>query len=165
MRAFCLRWRWHLSEIDGRILLQSVPYLSEFSCDRLVVIGVGLIGGSVAAALRRAGKVRRIVGVGRGRANIERALELGVIDEAIDDVSIAARGADIILLAVPVQQNDRVLAKLAGWVATETLITDAGSTKVDYVAAVRRLLPLHLSHVVPAHPIAGAELTGVDAAN
>ena len=139
--------------------------MSEFNCDRLVVIGVGLIGGSVAAALRRAGKVRRIVGVGRGRANIERALELRVIDEAIEDISTAARGADIILLAVPVQQNDRVLAKLAGSVAAQTLITDAGSTKMDYVAAVRRLLPSHLSNVVPAHPIAGAELTGVDAAN
>ena len=139
--------------------------MSDFNCDRLVVIGVGLIGGSVAAALRRAGKVRRVVGVGRGRANIERALELRVIDEASDDISAAVRGADIVLLAVPVQQNDRVLAKLAGTVAEETLVTDAGSTKMDYVAAVRRLLPLHLAKVIPAHPIAGAELTGVDAAN
>ena len=139
--------------------------MSDFNCDRLVVIGVGLIGGSVAAALRRAGKVRRVVGVGRGRANIERALELRVIDEASDDISAAVRGADIVLLAVPVQQNDRVLAMLAGTVAEETLVTDAGSTKMDYVAAVRRLLPLHLTKVIPAHPIAGAELTGVDAAN
>ena len=139
--------------------------MSEFNCDRLVVIGVGLIGGSVAAALRQAGKVRRIVGVGRGRANIERALELRVIDEAVDDISAAVRGADIVLLAVPVRQNDRVLAKLAGAVAAQTVVTDAGSTKTDYVAAVRRWLPSHLSHVVPAHPIAGAELTGVDAAN
>lgn len=139
--------------------------MSDFNCDRLVVIGVGLIGGSVAAALRRAGKVRRIVGVGRGSANIERALELRVIDEASGDIPAAVRGADIVLLAVPVQQNDRVLAKLAGTVAAETLVTDAGSTKMDYVAAVRRLLPSHLANVVPAHPIAGAELTGVDAAN
>ena len=79
--------------------------MSEFNCDRLVVIGVGLIGGSVAAALRQAGKVRRIVGVGRGRANIERALELRVIDEAVDDISVAVRGADIVLLAVPVRQT------------------------------------------------------------
>ena len=139
--------------------------MSDFNCNRLVVIGVGLIGGSVAAALRRAGKVSRIVGDGRGRANIERALELRVIDEATDDVSAAVQGADIVLLAVPVQQNDRVLAKLAGSLAAHTLVTDAGSTKMDYVAAVRRLLPSHLAHVVPAHPIAGAELTGVDAAN
>ena len=139
--------------------------MNEFNCDRLVVIGVGLIGGSVAVALRKAGKVRRIVGVGRGRANIDRALELRVIDEAAEDISTAVRGADIVLLAVPVQQNERVLAKLAGSVAAQALVTDAGSTKMDYVAAVRRLLPAHLPRVVPAHPIAGAELTGVEAAS
>jgi prephenate dehydrogenase len=145
-------------------LIRNVPALSEFSCDRLVIVGVGLIGGSVAAALRRAGKVRRIVGVGRGRANIERALTLGIIDEASDDVAIAARGADIVLLAVPVQQTDRVLARLAAAIDKDTLVTDAGSTKMDYVAAVRKMLPAHLAYAVPAHPIAGAELTGVDAA-
>jgi prephenate dehydrogenase len=139
--------------------------LSAFSCNQLTIVGVGLIGGSVAAALRRAGKVRHIVGVGRGRANIERALELRIIDEASDDVAAAARKADIVLLAVPVQQNDRILSRLAGAVAAHTLVTDAGSTKMDYVDAVRRLLPSHLARVVPAHPIAGAEMTGVDAAN
>jgi len=139
--------------------------LNDFHCDTLVVIGVGLIGGSVAAALRRAGRVRHIVGVGRGRANIERALALRVIDEAIEDVAVAVKGADIVLLAVPVRQNDRVLAQLAASVAAQTLVTDAGSTKGNFVAAVRQLLPSHLSHVIPAHPIAGAELTGVDAAN
>jgi prephenate dehydrogenase len=139
--------------------------LSDFYCHKLVVIGVGLIGGSVSAALRRAGKVRCIVGVGRGRANIERALELRVIDEAIEDLAIAVKGADIVLLAVPVQQNDRVLAQLAASVPAATLVTDAGSTKGDFVTTVRRLLPSHLPHVIPAHPIAGAELTGVDAAN
>ena len=139
--------------------------LSEFSCNKLVVVGVGLIGGSVAAALRRAGRVRRVVGVGRGRANIERALELKVIDEASDDIAVAVQGADLVLLAVPVQQNDHVLEQLAGSLSAQTLVTDAGSTKMDYVAAVRRLLPALLAHVVPAHPIAGAELTGVDAAH
>ena len=138
--------------------------VSDFSCNKLVVVGVGLIGGSVAAALRRAGKVRRIVGVGRGRANIERALELKVIDEASDDIAVAVQGADLVLLAVPVQQNDHVLAQLAGSLSAQTLVTDAGSTKMDYVAAVRRLLPALLANVVPAHPIAGAELTGVTAA-
>lgn len=139
--------------------------MSAFSCNQLTIIGVGLIGGSVAAALRRAGKVRHIVGVGRGRANIERALELRIIDQASDDIAAASREADIVLLAVPVQQNDRILSRLAGAVAAQTLVTDAGSTKMDYVDAVRRLLPLHLARVVPAHPIAGAEMTGVDAAN
>src|SRR5258705_461363 len=165
MRASCRRSRSFSSEHGGRSLLWSTAFLSEFHCDRLVVIGVGLIGGSVAAALRRAGRVRRIVGVGRGRANIERALELGVIDEAIDDIAVAVKGADIVLLAVPVRQNARVLAQLAASLAAQTLVTDAGSTKMNFVADARRLLSSHLSHVVPGHPVAGAELTGVDAAN
>ncbi|MEO8165007.1 MAG: prephenate dehydrogenase/arogenate dehydrogenase family protein [Betaproteobacteria bacterium] len=146
-------------------MLSTAITLSEFTCDKLVVIGVGLIGGSVACALRRAGKARHIVGVGRGRANIARALELRVIDEASEDVAVAVRDADIVLLAVPVQQNEGLLTKLARSVSAQTLVTDAGSTKMDYVAAVRRLLPAHLANIVPAHPIAGAESTGVEAAN
>jgi len=139
--------------------------LSDFHSDRLVVIGVGLIGGSVAAALRRAGKARRVIGVGRGRANIARALELGVIDDAVEDIAAAVKGADAVLIAVPVQQNPRVLGALADALAPGTLVTDAGSTKQDFVAAVRRIAPRHLASVVPGHPIAGAELTGVDAAS
>jgi prephenate dehydrogenase len=131
----------------------------------LVVIGVGLIGGSVAAALRRAGKVRRVIGVGRGRANIARALELGVIDDAVEDIAAAVKGADAVLIAVPVQQNPHVLGAFADALVPGTLVTDAGSTKQDFVAAVRRIAPRHLASVVPGHPIAGAELTGVDAAS
>lgn len=139
--------------------------MSNFHSDRLVVIGVGLIGGSVAAALRRAGKVRRVIGVGRGRANVARALELGVIDAVVEDIAAAVKGADAVLIAVPVQQNQRVLSALADALAPGTLVTDAGSTKQDFVAAVRRIAPRHLASVVPGHPIAGAELTGVDAAS
>ena len=139
--------------------------MSNFHSDRLVVIGVGLIGGSVAAALRRAGKVRRVIGVGRGRANVARALQLGVIDDAVEDIAAAVKGADAVLIAVPVQQNQRVLAALADALVPGTLVTDAGSTKQDFVAAVRRIVPRHLASVVPGHPIAGAELTGVEAAS
>jgi len=139
--------------------------LSNFHSDRLIVIGVGLIGGSVAAALRRAGSVRRVIGVGRGRANIARALELGVIDEAVEDIAAAVKGADAVLIAVPVQQNPRVLGALADALTLGTLVTDAGSTKQDFVAAVRCIAPRHLASVVPGHPIAGAERTGVDAAS
>ena len=139
--------------------------MSNFHSDRLLVIGVGLIGGSVAAALRRAGKVRRVIGVGRGRANIARALELGVIDDAIEDIAAAVKGTDAVLIAVPVQQNPRVLGALADALTPGTLVTDVGSTKQDFVAAVRRIAPRHLASVVPGHPIAGAELTGVDAAS
>jgi prephenate dehydrogenase len=139
--------------------------LKKFNCDKLVVIGVGLIGGSVAAALRRADSVRRIVGVGRGLANIQRALDLRIIDEASNDIAVAVRDADIVLLAVPVQQNESILAQFTGSLSAHTLVTDAGSTKLNYVAAVRRLMAPHLRLVIPAHPIAGAELTGVDAAH
>ena len=139
--------------------------MSNFHSDRLVVIGVGLIGGSVAAALRRAGRVRRVIGVGRGRANVARALELGVIDEVVEDIAAAVKGADAVLIAVPVQQNQHVLGALADTLVPGTLVTDAGSTKQDFVAVVRRMAAQHLSSVVPGHPIAGAELTGVDAAS
>ena len=138
--------------------------MSNFHSDKLVVIGVGLIGGSVASALRRAGKVRRVAGVGRGHANLARALELGVIDE-VEDIAAAVKGADAVLIAVPVQQNPHVLGALADTLAPGTLVTDACSTKQDFVAAVRRMASRHLSSVVPGHPIAGAELTGVDAAS
>lgn len=132
--------------------------------NKLVVVGVGLIGGSAAAALKRAQAVDRVVGVGRGRANLARALELGVIDEAADDPGAAARGADAVLIAVPVQQTRAVLEKLAPAAQAGVTITDAGSTKRDFVAAVREVIGARAPCVVPAHPIAGAELTGVDAA-
>lgn len=139
--------------------------MAAFRSDRLVVIGVGLIGGSVAAALRRAGLVGHVTGVGRSAANMQRARELGVIDEISTDIGSAVQAADTVILAVPVQQNDRVLAALAPALQAGALVTDAGSTKQDFVAAARRLAPAHLGSIVPGHPIAGAEHTGVDAAS
>jgi prephenate dehydrogenase len=139
--------------------------LADFHSSKLVVIGVGLIGGSAAAALRRAGKVERIVGVGRSPANMQRAIELGVIDEAAESPAEAVRDADTVLLSVPVRQNESIMAALAGSLRSGTLVTDAGSTKQDFVAAARRLLGSCLATVVPGHPIAGAEHTGVDAAS
>jgi prephenate dehydrogenase len=132
--------------------------------DKLVVVGVGLIGGSVAAALRRAGMVRRVVGVGRGQANLKRALALGVIDEAASDLAQAAAGADLVLVSVPVAQVGTVLAGLTDAARRGTIITDAGSTKRDFIDAARSAFGQHLAGVVPGHPIAGAELAGVDAA-
>jgi len=157
--------QYPFSEVDRIVLNKRASVLKKFNCDKLVVIGVGLIGGSVATALRRANSVRRIVGVGRGQANIQRALELRVIDEASDDVASAVRDADVVLLAVPVRQNQSVLEQLAGSLNAHTLLTDAGSTKLEYVATVRHLMASHLRLVIPAHPIAGAELTGVDSAH
>lgn len=132
--------------------------------EKLVVCGVGLIGGSFALALRRAGIVKRIVGIGRSAGSLARAVELGVIDEAAVDWPSALDGADFVLLAAPVGQMDMVMAAMAPHLSPGTIVTDAGSTKRDVIECIYRHLSAHLSTVVPAHPIAGAETSGVDAA-
>lgn len=131
---------------------------------KLVVCGVGLIGGSFALALKRAGEVGRVVGIGRSRAPLERALALGVIDEIAVGWADALDGADMVLLATPVGQMDAIMAAMAPHLRPGTIVTDAGSTKRDVVDAVYRHLGAQLPTVVPAHPIAGAEKSGVDAA-
>lgn len=131
---------------------------------KLVVCGVGLIGGSFALALRRAGAVERIVGIGRRREVLERACALGVIDEIAEGWADALDGADLVLLAAPVGQMDAILAAMAPHLRPGTVVTDAGSTKRDVVAALRSHLGAALADVVPAHPIAGAEKSGVEAA-
>ena len=131
---------------------------------KLVVCGVGLIGGSFALALRRAGAVGRIVGIGRRREVLERACALGVIDEIAEGWADALDGADLVLLAAPVGQTDAILAAMAPHLRAGTVVTDAGSTKRDVVAALRSHLGGALADVVPAHPIAGAEKSGVEAA-
>jgi prephenate dehydrogenase len=131
---------------------------------KLAIFGVGLIGGSFAAALRQAGAVTRVTGVGRSRANLERALELGVIDEIATDARAAVRDADFVLVAVPVQQAEPLLAQIAPHLEPDCVLTDGGSTKRDIADAGRRCLGEKLAQFVPAHPIAGAERSGVAAA-
>ena len=131
--------------------------------EKLVVVGVGLIGGSAALALKRAGRVGRVVGVGRSPQNLATALALGVIDEASPDLADALIGADLVLIATPVGQTDAVFAALAPHLNETTLLTDAGSTKCNVVAAARAL-GRHAPRFVPAHPIAGAERSGAAAA-
>jgi prephenate dehydrogenase len=144
--------------------------VAAFTFNKLVIFGVGLIGGSLARALReRAGLAGEIVGVGRSVASVERALALGVIDTAIaldDDRALAAAlaGADIVLLAAPVAQTQPLLMRMAPFLDGGTLVTDAGSTKSDAVAAARAALGGRVAQFVPAHPIAGRESSGVDAA-
>ena len=133
--------------------------------NKLVIIGVGLIGGSFALALRQAGLVKQITGVGRSQHNLQRAVELGVIDDIATDMASALRNADLVFLAMPVGQTAAVMAQIAPHLQPGTLITDAGSTKQDVITAARQHLPpQHLENFVPGHPIAGAENSGVDAA-
>lgn len=129
----------------------------------LAVVGVGLIGGSFAAALRRKGKVARVLGVGRHRRSLQEAVELGIIDAAVS-LEEAARQADVIMLAVPVGATQAVLEGMLPHLREDCLITDAGSTKVSVVEAARAALGERIAQFVPGHPIAGAEKTGPAAA-
>ncbi|HEU0257864.1 MAG TPA: prephenate dehydrogenase/arogenate dehydrogenase family protein [Burkholderiales bacterium] len=129
---------------------------------RLAVIGVGLIGGSFALALKQAKAVSHVVGVGRNPANLKAALERGIIDSIASDVAAAARDADLVLVATPVGQYPAVFGSLRD---TKALITDGGSTKRDVIAAARKALGKGVSRFVPAHPIAGAEKSGAAAAS
>jgi prephenate dehydrogenase len=131
---------------------------------KLVVIGVGLIGGSFALALKRARAVRRVVGVGRGSRNLAAALRLKIIDEASRDAPRAVRDADLVLLATPVGQMPAVMTAIAPHLPARAVVTDAGSTKGDVVSAARRFLGAHWPRFVPGHPVAGTERSGAEAA-
>jgi prephenate dehydrogenase len=143
--------------------LRFLYILNSGMFDKLVIFGVGLIGGSVALTLRQSGSVRRIVGVGRTDGALDEALRLGVIDEAAAPAD-AVKNADLILLAIPVGQMPGVMATIAPHLGPHAVITDAGSTKCDVIAAARNHLGQHLPGFVPSHPIAGAEKSGVTAA-
>jgi len=132
--------------------------------DKVVIVGVGLIGGSFALGLKAAGAARRIVGLERSGAALERAGQLGIIDEACTDPRLALRGADLVLLAAPVAQTARILESLLPWLEPHTIVTDAGSTKSDVVASARAVLAERIAQFVPGHPIAGRESNGPDAA-
>jgi prephenate dehydrogenase len=131
---------------------------------KVVVVGVGLIGGSFALALKQAGAARQVVGMGRSKEALARALELGIVDSVTESPEEAMLGADLVLLAAPVAQTGPILAALAPWLDIGTVITDAGSTKSDVVASARAALGAKVKQFVPAHPIAGRESNGPDAA-
>lgn len=129
---------------------------------RLAVIGVGLIGGSFALALKKAKAVSHVVGVGRGEQNLKLARERGIVDSIAPDAAMAAKDADLVLVAAPVGQFENIFASLRD---SRALITDGGSTKRDVIAAARRALGSGIGRFVPAHPIAGAEKSGAAAAS
>ncbi len=131
---------------------------------KLVIIGVGLIGGSFALALKKAKAVTHVVGVGRTRKNLTTALKLGVIDEISLDAREAVRDADMVLIGTPVGQMPGVMKLIAPHLGAKTIVTDGGSTKQDVIACARKHLGAHFKHFVPAHPMAGTENSGVAAA-
>lgn len=130
---------------------------------RLCIVGVGLLGSSVARAARQQGLVREIVGVDTDSANLEAALRLGVLDQTHETIAEAVQGADWVMLAVPVGAIPSVLAALKPQWNAATLYTDVGSTKCDLMAALETVLGHIPPNFVPGHPIAGAEQSGVEA--
>lgn len=133
--------------------------------ERLAVVGCGLIGGSFALGLRQRGLVKHIVGYGSRATSRQRALEMGVVDEACDSVAQTVAGADLVLLAVPVQAAPLTLRTLAPHLGTHAMVMDVGSTKCDVVQAARSTLGMALPRFIPAHPIAGKEVAGVEHAD
>jgi prephenate dehydrogenase len=129
------------------------------------LIGCGLMGGSFALALKRAGLVKRVVGYSKSPSTTERARQMGVIDIEAPSALLAVSGADIVLIAVPVAATEATFKAIKHLVTPNMLIMDVGSTKRDVIDAARRALREHVGLFVPAHPIAGKELSGVEHAD
>ncbi len=133
--------------------------------EQLALIGCGLMGGSFALALKRAGLVKRVVGYSKSPSTTERARQLGVIDVEAPSALLAVSGADIVLVAVPVAATESSLKAIKHMVTQDMLVMDVGSTKGDVTDAARRALKEQLGSFVPAHPIAGKELAGIEHAD
>jgi len=131
---------------------------------KIVVFGVGLIGGSFALALKAAGEVGEVVGFGRSVGTLKQALELGIIDRIGANPGQEVVDADLVLIATPVGQMPEIMARIAPYLGPDTVVTDGGSTKSDVVAAARTAFGDKIGQFVPAHPIAGAENSGAAAA-
>ena len=131
---------------------------------RLAIIGVGLIGGSLALALRARNLVDEVIGCGRDEQNLRRGVELGVIDRYTFDPGIAAAHADLVVVAVTLGATRGVFERIAPTLAPHAIVTDVGSTKQSVIDAARATLGAHFQQFVPGHPIAGGERSGVEAA-
>jgi len=138
--------------------------MAQPSFKKIVIFGVGLIGGSFALALRKAGVVDEVVGFGRSAGNLQQAKELGIIDRIGEDIAKEVRDADLVLLATPVGQMAELMGRIAPHLGPRTLVTDGGSTKSDVVRDAYAQLGGKVGQFVPAHPIAGAEQSGAAAA-
>ena len=133
--------------------------------EQLGLIGCGLMGGSFALAMKRAGLVKRVVGYSKSPSTTERARQMGVIDVEAPSALLAVSGADVVLLAVPVAATEATLKAIRHLVTHKMLIMDVGSTKRDVVDAARRVLRDHAASFVACHPVAGKEVSGVDHAD
>ena len=128
---------------------------------QLGLIGCGLMGGSFALALKKAGLVQRVIGYSKSPSTTERAKKLGVIDDVAESALLAVSGSDIVLLAVPVAATEATFKAIRHLVEPGVLFMDVGSTKRDVVDAARRVLKERIASFVPAHPIAGKEVAGI----
>lgn len=133
--------------------------------NQLGLIGCGLMGGSFALALKKAGLVRRVVGYSKSPSTVEKARRLGVIDVAAESALLAVSGSDIVIIAVPVAATEGTFKSIRHLVNPGVLFMDVGSTKRDVVDAARRVLKERLPSFVPAHPIAGREVAGIEHAD
>ena len=133
--------------------------------EQLGLIGCGLMGGSFALALKKAGLVKRVVGYSKSPSTTDRARQLGVIDVEAPSALLAVAGADIVLVAVPVSATEATLKAIKHLVTPDMLVMDVGSTKADVVQAARRSLRDQVGSFVPAHPITGREVSGVEHAD
>ncbi|MDX1498053.1 MAG: prephenate dehydrogenase/arogenate dehydrogenase family protein [Salinisphaeraceae bacterium] len=137
--------------------------VSNIQINRLCIIGVGLIGGSLARALKKADAVETVIGCGRGVENLQSAQALGVIDAFEQDPAKAVAGADLVVLAMPVSSTAQVYAQIQAQLDTDCIVTDVGSTKGSVIADLRDELGALPPNFVPGHPIAGTEHSGVQA--
>ena len=133
--------------------------------EQLGVIGCGLMGGSFALAMKRAGLVKRVVGYSKSPSTTERARQMGVIDVEAPSALLAVSGADIVLVAVPVSATEATFKAIKHLVTPQMLVMDVGSTKRDVIDAGRRALREQVGSFVPAHPITGKEVSGVEHAD
>ncbi len=133
--------------------------------NQLGVIGCGLMGGSFALALRRAGWVKRVVGYSKSPQTTERARKMGVIDVAAESALLAVSGSDIVVMAIPVSATETTFRAIRHLIEPGVLLMDVGSTKRDVVDAARRVLRERIGSFVPAHPIAGKEASGIEHAD
>lgn len=131
--------------------------------NKVAIIGVGLIGGSLAQVLRRDGLAKEIIGVGRGLPNLEAAKRLGIVDSYTQDIAKGVEGADLVVVAVPVLKIAETIRQAAGHLKRGCIVTDVGSVKGDVIEEVEPLVPDGV-HFVAGHPIAGTEHSGAEAA-